>query len=517
MKVPQRYRTGHSSIKADVHFKTPNSTHQPAKSYASATSSTIKPNYKSMPNHEHVNQPKNLVRANPNIRTNNQGIQPQIHSCNSNPILNTHSNNQGSQPQFHGCDVDPNTCTNNHGNQPQFYGRDVNLNSQSNNQGNQPQFHGCDVNPNTRTNNQGSQPQSHGRDVKLPIIPKTQDIRANIKSIKLNVQNEPIIGTKSKNENCAKSKEIPNNSTTTIYEITCDPLKKSLPHITTKTSVSNKPLSFLIDTGSSISLIKRSSMQSCPSLDKTILRLKGVDNNTDTFSTLGKFKLNISLPEENLYFPFHVVEKIHLSYDGIIGNDMLNNYHGKIDYNKNELDLNKNIIKLKFSEPTYNIAARTEAVIECTVENPEIKEGMITDQRVSESLLIANCIVKVRDNNRVIISIANISEEPVTINSNLNLRILPLESSSSISLDTNPNSINSCLHRTNKVLDLLRTSHLNQEESVRLFDLCSNFSDIFHIPDEKLSHTQTLEHQIVTTSPYPIHVKSYRFPEIHKK
>ena len=258
-------------------------------------------------------------------------------------------------------------------------------------------------------------------------------------------------------------------------------------------------------------------MQSCPSLDKTILRLKGVDNNTDTFSTLGKFKLNISLPEENLYFPFHVVEKIHLSYDGIIGNDILYNYHGKIDYNKNELDLNKNIIKLKFSEPTYNIAARTEAVIECTVENPEIKEGMITDQRVSESLLIANCIVKVRDNNRVIISIANISEEPVTINSNLNLRILPLESSSSISLDTNPNSINSCLHRTNKVLDLLRTSHLNQEESIRLFDLCSNFSDIFHIPDEKLSHTQTLEHQIVTTSPYPIHVKSYRFPEIHKK
>lgn len=129
------------------------------------------------------------------------------------------------------------------------------------------------------------------------------------------------------------------------------------------------------------------------------------------------------------------------------------------------------------------------------------------------SLLIANFVVKVKSNNRINISVINTSESPLKVNSNLNLKIEPLELNSH---NCNLISYTSSFNRTNEVLDLLRVSHLNCEERDALFDLCASFSDIFHLPNDKLTSTDHLQHEINTSSSIPIHTKSYRFPDIHK-
>lgn len=306
-----------------------------------------------------------------------------------------------------------------------------------------------------------------------------------------------------------------------VFEITCDPSKTLLPHVVIQSSVSDLPLTLLVDSGSAVSLLKHACLERHPKLIKECIKLKGIDSKDEPISTRGHFQLKIRLPKSNISHQFHVVDAINLPYDGIIGSDMLNALGCNINYDTNMLHIKKSYLKLYFHDPTYLIPPRSEIIIECSVQNPEMKEGLILDQHFSDSLLIANCIVRVKDNNRINITIANTSEEPITLNSNLNLKLDPIDYSKFKNDSNIPinhiNTTDNTLERTEKVLNQLRISHLNNEEKDALLQACSDFSDIFHLPEENLSHTNTLQHEIKTTTDVPIHTKTYRFPEIHKQ
>ncbi|CAK1543112.1 unnamed protein product [Leptosia nina] len=301
-----------------------------------------------------------------------------------------------------------------------------------------------------------------------------------------------------------------------IYEISSIPNKMYLPYVVVQTSVANKPLRFLVDTGSSICLIQNSSIESFSHLllKGNIIKIKGINSRDDTMATLGDFDMNLIFGKESIPFTFHIIEQVHLPYDGIIGNDLLTRFQCSVDYNRQILNLEKNKIKLNFTDPTYQIPPRSEITVECSVVNPELKEGLILDQHISETLFIANCLVRVKSNNRINLTVLNTSETPVKLNSNLLLTLHPVDFEPCLS---NYISNKSCLDRTNEVLNLLRVSHLNTEEREALYDLCSNYSDIFHLPNDILTSTDAIQHEIRTSSDQPINVKSYRFPEVHKE
>lgn len=154
--------------------------------------------------------------------------------------------------------------------------------------------------------------------------------------------------------------------------------------------------------------------------------------------------------------------------------------------------------------------------MECSVKNPQLKEGIILDQHISSELLISNCIVKVKNNNRINLTVLNVSEKPVEVNANLLLTLTPIDYTQWSDNKLENNSINS-IQRTKQLLELLKTAHLNSEEYDQLREICSQYADIFHLPGELLTCTDVIQHEIKTTSSQPIHVKSYRFPEIHKE
>lgn len=63
----------------------------------------------------------------------------------------------------------------------------------------------------------------------------------------------------------------------------------------------------------------------------------------------------------------------------------------------------------------------------------------------------------------------------------------------------------------------LRTKHLNAEEKEKLLYLCKKYSNIFKHPDDKLSFSNSIKHEIKTKDEIPVRTKNYRYPFIHKE
>lgn len=375
--------------------------------------------------------------------------------------------------------------------------------TQTTRQGNQPQTGGLCPAEHLKVTRQGNQPQ-------------TGDLRPAL-DLKVHPGNQP----QASDQHHAQFPE----PDAKVYEISIDVQKRFLPHVLLETQVSKFPLTLLVDSGSAVSLLKITRLHKNIELHKESIKLRGFDTTHDdeTTSTLGHLRVKLQISKDRyLNHKFHVINDIDFPYDGIIGNDLLSKFNCTIDYTTDTLTIKTTKVKLHFFEPFYIIPPRTETIIECSVQNPEIREGLIVDQHLSESLLVSNCLVKVKENKRINLSVLNVSEKPINLKSNLNLKLTPLNHSD---FDKRPtvtvnhiNQFNSniSIKRREEVLKQLRIAHLNYEERESLIQLCSDYSDIFHLPNENLTCTNALKHEIKTTSNIPIHTKTYRFPEVHK-
>ncbi|CAH4023826.1 unnamed protein product [Pieris brassicae] len=216
--------------------------------------------------------------------------------------------------------------------------------------------------------------------------------------------------------------EIKNNIYNKIHNVTSNPSEKYLPFVEVQTSVSTKLLKLLVDSGASISLIKKLSIQNMPEIDEHTITFSGIGTADKPMRSFGRIPIEFN----SLRYRFHIIDNINFPYDGIIGNDFLSDNYSNIDFKNESLTISQVELALKFNEPIYTIAPRTETIIECSVFNSEIGEGLMVDQNPVDSILIANCIVKVKPNSRINISVVNISESPITLNSNLKLKLTPL-------------------------------------------------------------------------------------------
>ena len=322
----------------------------------------------------------------------------------------------------------------------------------------------------------------------------------------------------------------PKNEAIPIFEVNSSSKKISLPHIFLKTQYAKKPLCFLIDTGSAVSIAKLNNFDTKPPLLNKKINLKGLSNNNSVCQTLGSFLLEFECSTINqepniasFNFEFHAIsENVNLEYDGILGNDFLKSSNATIQYSQNSLIINEFYLQINFHQPIYNIPPRSEAIIECVVSNnPDelrnVSEGLVLDHRFSDGVYIANCIVSLKPNRRVNVSVLNTTDSEVLIK-DFYVQLTPCDISSAqqIPVENIHNIQPSTFDRSQKVLDQIRTPHLNSEETKALLECCSNYTDIFHLEGESLTSTNAIEHSIDTKNAAPIHVKSYRFPECHK-
>lgn len=285
----------------------------------------------------------------------------------------------------------------------------------------------------------------------------------------------------------------------------------------------------MIDTGSSISIVKLSSLLNQPVLGPEIIKLKGLSDNDSYCESLGSIKLDFEYQTSSskkiiFDYVFHAIDDtINLYYDGIIGSDFIQHFRIDVQYSTNTLNLEGHEIPICSSSTCYILPPRSEMVIECPVSNlSEMsgrQEALILDHKICEGVFLANCIVGIKPNNRVNVSVLNTTESEVKIN-NFPVQLTLFELPHSKIDDTQQKLIHQLnsvhIDRSQKVLEQIRCSHMNPEEKKALMNCLSKYTDIFHLEGEPLTHTNVINHSINTGDSAPIHVKSYRFPEIHK-
>ncbi|KAH9632128.1 hypothetical protein HF086_002635 [Spodoptera exigua] len=128
---------------------------------------------------------------------------------------------------------------------------------------------------------------------------------------------------------------------------------------------------------------------------------------------------------------FHTInDAINLNYDGIIGSNFIQHFKIDIHYSTNTLNLENYKIPIFLSKPSYVIPPRSETVIECPVSNlsevANLKEGLILDHKIRDGVFLANCIVSLKPNNRVNVSILNTTEHEVPID-NYEVKLTPID------------------------------------------------------------------------------------------
>ena len=283
-------------------------------------------------------------------------------------------------------------------------------------------------------------------------------------------------------------------------------------------------LRFLIDIGASVSLLKSNKNSKFNNkIDITDkITLNGLSPNAP-METIGSCTVKLKIKKKRFSIKFYVItENSNVPFNGIIGNDFLSNQGAIIDLNQLELKLNclTNPIKIfrdysnKCDNDSFIIDPRSETIIEIDVLNKNISEGICPDIKITDGVYLAKALLKI-NNGKALTTILNTQNKSLKINK-IKLFLEPFDKPNAILINDCKTKVN-VADRIKLLGNNLRLEHLNFEEKQSTLRICNEYHDIFHLPNDPLTYTNLLKHEIKVTDPNPIMSKIYRFPEIHKK
>lgn len=203
-----------------------------------------------------------------------------------------------------------------------------------------------------------------------------------------------------------------------------------------------------------------------------------------------------------------------LKEDGIIGIDFLKATKGQVRLDTEELVLNGKSYRMKFPV-LAKIPARTAMVIKVPVKQTQgtvfysgggLKQGLW----IGPALLEAN-------NGQAAALIQNLTSTE---------QIIP-----DVALETEPYSpqipvkVNhierkargDAVDRLQLLQENTRLDHIPPDEAETIWDIISNYSDIFYLPGDELPATHLVKHRIITNDEGPVNIKQYRYPPAHKQ
>lgn len=277
----------------------------------------------------------------------------------------------------------------------------------------------------------------------------------------------------------------------------------------------NKKLSFLIDTGATISLIKHDPLD--PSITKLntakTVTIDGINPNASVQS-IGLTQVELKIGELILNPKMHLINsnKISCDTDGILGNDFLKSEGVNIDYERDTIKIHNHIIPFKNELEKANfikLSPCSENIIEISIEN-DAQEGIFEDISLTNSINLFSSYVK-NNNGSALCVVSNESYEELFVQQPL-VKLQQLDESNAMCLKFN----HSDPERKKKLKENLRLDHLSKPEKDSIIQICQEHSDIFFLPGDKLTASKTEPLSIPTTSNNPVTSKMYRYPKIHE-
>ncbi|KAG7295451.1 hypothetical protein JYU34_021634 [Plutella xylostella] len=279
-------------------------------------------------------------------------------------------------------------------------------------------------------------------------------------------------------------------------------------------ALNNSCYPWLVDTGASISAIKHKHLleHNIP-FHKESISIKGIGG---CIETIGKVCLYLTSKGETFKHQFYVFDSLPCKASGILGHDFLNNFKSVLDLEQNTLSLwsvnNKHITLPMYngnSNACFIIPARSESIH--SVDTYIKEDSVVYSSEIQNGVFIASTIVKPIQ-GKIPIKILNTTEQDVVL-----YKIDPIFDSL--------NNYKICMfHKNEKNADrvkelfsFLQLSHLNLEEQISIENLCAKYSDVFHLPKDKLT-TTNLYSQSINLKPNstPVFVKPYRLPHSQK-
>lgn len=213
--------------------------------------------------------------------------------------------------------------------------------------------------------------------------------------------------------------------------------------------------------------------------------------------------------------------KFHGYFDGLLGLDILTSLGAQIDLANQVLVTKNSRIQLQFKpnfmSNKYSIPSNSKLIVKLPVD---IQEGdiLINNIEIKPMVYITEGIYYSKDWYSYI-EVTNLSnndqilllEQPLKVTKFTPNEFLEINNFNIEYDNITPNTLS-----LNDITNLIRSSHLNNEERKLLFKICREYDDIFFKGNETLSFTNQIKHNIPTTDEVPIYVKSYRYPYVHK-
>lgn len=271
----------------------------------------------------------------------------------------------------------------------------------------------------------------------------------------------------------------------------------------------------LIDTGCSKTIIRPYIIQNyypdCAYTDTTKIK-------TCHGQTKVQFKAQIPAFEEfNTDTTFNVlVFDFHEFYDGLIGFEDLS----KLNLN---LNFEHQLLYNDFTSIPYYLRVPDENSKTYDINPYEIVVKEIPVNIVNGEILVpsfSNGIVKIPEtvtiakNGLATVELHNFSEHSTQAHFDQPLNVLPFKDFESFTPYIRP------LNKPKNKINLettIRSNHLNSEERSQLFSLFKKHPNVFYFPEDKLSFTNQVKHEIKTHDENPVFTKSYRYPYVHKQ
>ena len=276
-----------------------------------------------------------------------------------------------------------------------------------------------------------------------------------------------------------------------------------------------KLLSFLVDSGSDLCLLKANAVSGCPPTEERCI-LKGIGGSDQI--TLGKVQRSFKISNLSLSHIFHVVDNnFPISCDGLIGRDFLTKFKCKVDFESWVLTLSLNgeyfdlPIQAKMaSAESFVVEPGTARVHPINLELAQ--DSLIHPSELAPGVFLVSSVVPCAGYKHV--KIVNTTENPVTLNK-FQVKYEPLDNFSQV--NTSPENI-TVRRRQHVLKGILMKKLKNAPPSYRdaVLALCLKYHKVFHLPGDKLEYNNFYEQDIELLDTTPVYRKNYRLPEANK-
>lgn len=269
----------------------------------------------------------------------------------------------------------------------------------------------------------------------------------------------------------------------------------------------NECITFMIDTGADSSIFKREKI----SEDQIFYpgnsaEIRGVTDGI--LKTLGTTTTTLFNDELQITHDFHIVSNnFPIPCDAILGLNFIQKFKCVLDYEKSVLILNlKNTL---FEIPIYDsieyntlvIPPRCQIVKKVNLENITV-DSVVNATEIANGVHIARTIISPKDTRILVINTTN---DTIVVN-NPKITTQPLSHFHIQKITTQNNDT-----RLGKILQKIKKEMPNYVQD-QLIALCKEFSDIFALEEDKLSHNNFYEQELILKDHTPVYVKPYRLP-----